>query len=195
MQFEEIKRVWESQNEAAVPELDVAAMEERVRASIEHEEHRATATELGLVAITGLSGLILAADAALDRGPLTSYATAVLMLGIAVYLYLGRRRRLRETQYFDDSLHGRLDRAIANLDALVARDRRFFWWFILPSAIGTLLSMLGTFHGRPLWVWLLQPIAWLLAYGVVQWGLYAHILPKRRRLERLREELVSADPE
>lgn len=194
MQFEEMKRIWESQDEAA-PELDLAAMEERVRSSIKHGELGATASELGLVAINGLTGLILAAAATLDRDPPTSYALAVLMLGVAVYVYLGRLRRLRKTQDFADSLRGRLDHAIANLDALIARDRRFVWWYILPVAIGTVLSMIGTFHGRPLWVWILQPLAWLLAYGVTQWGLHAHYLPRRRKLERLREELVSAEPE
>jgi hypothetical protein len=112
--------------------------------------------------------------------------SAAVMLGIGVYVLPGRRRRLRDVQRLDDSLRGRLDRAIANLDALIARDRAFFWWFILPWMLVSIYAAVETFPGRPVWVWLLQPLVWLLAWLVVRAGVSGHYVPKRRELAELR---------
>lgn len=104
-------------------------------------------------------------------------------------MHLGRRRRLREARRFGGSLRERVERAIADLDASIARDRHFFAWFIVPMAVATLLSLPADGR-RALGVVFVQTAAWLLAWSVTRWELRARSLPRRHRLARLRDELA-----
>lgn len=190
MEIDDMKRIWSLQGDAA-PALDTAAMEERARARVECQERRTSISELGLTAITGLTGLFLASTAALDRQPPSAYASAIVLLGIAVYVELGRWRRRRTARGFDDSLRGRLERSIADLDATIARDRRFFGWFILPMALATAVS---TPPGAPraIGVWAVQAAAWVLAWTVTRWEVSRRSVSRRRLLVKLRDELTAS---
>lgn len=188
MEIEDVKRVWDSQGDP-VPGLDAAAVEERVRARVECQDRRTATSELGLTAITGFTGLFLAGTAALEGQPASAYASAVVLLGIAVYVQLGRWRRRHAARGFGDSLRGRLDRSIADLDATIARDRRFFAWFIVPMALATAVSVPLGSH-RAIGVWAVQSAAWVLAWAVTRWEVRARAVPRRRSLAKLRDELT-----
>jgi hypothetical protein len=190
MQFEELKRIWDSQDATAAT-IDVAALEERVRNRARAAECGASVPEIVLMAIMGLTGSVLAIAAFRAQHPPSSYVSATFGFGIAAYVYLVRRRRLNQKQGFDDSLLGRVEQGIADVDAQIALARSFFWWCILPMAAGTLASMYGTFHDRQTWVWLTQALAWVLAFAVVQRGLHRHQVPRREELARMRRELLS----
>jgi hypothetical protein len=191
MEFEEMKRIWDEQGEGTVPEVDVDAVKERVWRGARDAERGAIVFEVFMIALMGLVGLITGIDAIVDREPLYSYVNSGIMFGIAGYVWLGRRRRLAQNTGFDQSLLGYLEKGISEVAYQVSRSRTFAWWFILPSAVAAALNMVHTFHGRPQWVWFAQPLAFLLAWAVVQHGLRKYQIPQRRALESLRDRLLN----
>lgn len=190
MNFDEIKRIWDSQGDGAKASLDEAAVEQRVRRHAVFAERLATWTELGLTFIFAVVGLIMLADAVADREPWHSYVTAAVTLCIAIFIYAGRQQRLTQDLGFDRSVLGVVERGIASVDHQIARVRSFFWWFLLPTAVTFAISISHSFDGRPLWVWFVQPLGVLVFWLALQRDLRRVLLPRKRELESLRAALV-----
>lgn len=191
MELEEMKRIWDAQGEVTVPDINVDVVKERVWRSAREAERGARVFEVFMVLLMTVVGLVTLVDAIVDREPLYSYVNSAIMFGIAAYVYAGRRRRLARSAAFDRSLLGHLEKGIADVDYQVTRSRTFAWWFLLPSAVANGLNMLNTFHGRPAWVWVMLPLALLLAWAVVQYGLWRFQLPQQRALQELRAQLLN----
>jgi hypothetical protein len=188
-----MKNIWNSQDHSSSPQLDVAAVQERVLQNARTAELEAKLFEYGMIAIFTILGLITLADAIIDREPLYSYVSSLISFGIAGFVLSGRLRRLKQDLGFDQSLLGCLGKAISHVEYQIGRSRTFVWWFVVPSAAATGLSMYYTFHGRPLWVWIIQPLALLLFYVVMQVAVYRQHLPRKKELESIRDQLLTCD--
>jgi hypothetical protein len=190
MELDEMQQLWNLERDTE-PRIDAAALEQRVAREARNAEHGASVSEIGLMAIMGGTGAIMAADAFLDGEHWHNHANALALVGVAVYMFVVRRRRLRRLPAYDRGLTGYLDRGIANMDEQAAVARRFVWWCVLPSLATAALSMYYTFDHRPVWVWFAQPVALAVAWIVVQVGLRRQTLPQRDRLVALRDQLLA----
>jgi hypothetical protein len=186
MTFDEFQDAWEQADHVAGVDVDEATIEQRVREQVSSSEWEATVFEFGFMACFGLLGVISLADAIIDREPLHSYASALISLGVAFYVYFGRVDRLSRQSDFAQTMVGYLEQGIGAANYQVSRVQTFLWWFVLPSAVAAGINMYYTFHGRPLWVWIIQPLALLLIYVVMQVSLRTTYLPKKATLESLR---------
>ncbi len=93
-----------------------------------------------------------------------------------------------QEQHFENSMLSDLDHAITNVTYEIKRNKTFVWWFLLPTAIPLLLNLLQT--GTPGWKWLVIPVAFVLAFAVTRWELNRKQLPRKRKLEALRDMLT-----
>jgi len=190
MNFDDLQDAWAEQ--APLP-LDPQALERLAGEECRRAELVASTEELGLATIFAGMAAIMAVDAWRDREGWASWVSAGLTLGIALFVLEGRRRRRRAAEPLGETLLGVVRAGRVHVDHQVARTRAFLLWFVLPSAAAIGVSMATTFSGRPLWVWLIQPIAILVFWVALRVELQRSHLPRRRRLAALEQQLVQAE--
>lgn len=184
MEFKDMQKIWDTQNDVPLYAIDEAALYKRILAKSKRASRVANMNEIGLTLIMlSLSVLLII----IDRSSMYAYVSALMMFLIAVYVWVGRIRRKQREQTFDRSMLGELDMAIANVDNEVNRARTFVWWMILPAGLPVLLNMIQA--GVVFWKWLIIPASYALAYALVQWELRRCHLPRKQELEILREKL------
>lgn len=189
MEFEEMKKIWDQQNNEPLYAYDQQALHKRIRTKLNRTRHMANTTEIGLILICIIGTTVL-----LVRNfhkPLGF--THIIMLALCLiigFILRNRIRRIRRENQFADSMLGDLDQAIAQQDYLISQSRTFLWWFIVPVAIPAILNMAATGPKPPLqWAFVLG--SFVLSYFVVRSGLRRKHLPHKQSLERLRETLVA----
>ena len=187
MEFEEMKKIWDTQNNEPIYAIDEAALHQRIQAKRNRAKWNADLTEVGLVVIAIVVSSFLFIK---NRGGYTLYAflPAIAILLTAVYVLVGRLKRIRVAKQFDRSILGDLDEAISHLSFEINRSRIFMWWYTLPLCFSIIPSMVV--NDTPPWKWVVLLIGFFLSYMVVQLGLRYKQLPRRRELEALREKLI-----
>ena len=193
MTFDDFQDFWQSADHETNSGVDDTKIATRVRQSVRHAEWEATLFEYAFIGIFGLLALITCIDAIVDREPIHSYYSSAISLGIAFYVYFGRQHRLSEQADFGESMIDFIGQGIASTNYQIARVKNFLWWFVVPSMLASAINMYYTFHGRPLWVWIIQPLALLVAYVAMQRAMRRAYLPKKRELEGLRDRFINPE--
>ena len=185
MEFEEMEKVWNAQNNEPMYVFSESALQKRIQAKRNKAGRISTINEIGLTLIALATGTTL-----LVRNPdsIFSYISAIALLGVAVYVLWGRFQRLNSLKKFDHTMLGNIDEAISNVENEVKRSRTFVYWFLLPIIIPVFARMIA--NGADIWKWVLVLAAVILSLIVVQYGLKKSQLPKKRGLEILREKLL-----
>ncbi|MEM9643645.1 MAG: hypothetical protein AAF989_01515 [Planctomycetota bacterium] len=187
MTFEELEDGWKSD----LPKDGHLAPQDLRQRAIEtsnNAEFQATVFEFWGIAIFGMVGIITLADAVLDAEPWHSYPPALITLGIAAFIHWSRRRR-RGGDDFSGSLADMLENGLRTVDAQIARVNGFLWWYVLPTAVATGINIFFNFHGRPLWVWCLQPLGVFAFWVSMLMQTRASHLPQRKILKSLQSRL------
>jgi hypothetical protein len=218
--FEELKVVWDSQNDEPLYAMNAKALGAMIRRRIE-TEHRRTAWSHGREIVinfaTGLAlfglGSVLAwgepawlATRSWVQVPvsgwhaLATFVAGGIWLYCAVYLWMARRRQLRQEESYGTSLHGNLERALAHIDFQIHIARSILWWGLVPSWIAAVLAIAVIFHlqGAPALAYAMMATVMASAFLVTVWCRHRAIrrryMPRRRELEPLRAKLAEAAP-
>lgn len=185
MEIEEIKKIWDTQNEQPLYAIDEEAMHRRISAKRKGSSRRSSLNEFGLIAISALTiGVLMLTG---GRG-WYDYLASAFLLGIAIYVWRGRLRRRREEARFDRTMLGELDHAISNTETELKRARTFVWWYLAPLSIPVIYSFAD--GNTPIWKWFVVPAAFLLAFLVVRASIKYAQEPRLNRLKKLRENLT-----
>ena len=119
-------------------------------------------------------------------------ALIILSLGyalIASFRFVSRQRQKRREEKFDDSMHGNLQRLVANTDYQIRLKRNFFWWYLLPLLPGFILIVLSATTGVPPVVrWIFAAFMALIAGGIYwasNYQLRKDLIPQRNELQSL----------
>lgn len=187
MEFEDIKKIWDSQNNQPMYAINEEALHRRIRSHRSHSQWASNITEITLIAVAIVtSGFLVIKNLGGDN--FFAYPPAIILLLTGVYVYIGRVRRQRAQRQFDRTMLGDLDQAIANVSFEIRRAKTFIWWYILPLAIPLAVNMY--MNQAALWKWVFVIAGLILSYFVVQFGLNRHQVPRKRSLESLREKLT-----
>jgi hypothetical protein len=216
MDFEQLKVIWDSQNDEPLYAVDGAALHAIVRRRKE-QEHRRTAWCYGReIAINIVMGFVMFVGAGLlawaDRDwlqslswinvPVTPWHVAAFAVGGAIWIYCAnhmwsaRRRQLRREESMAATLHGDLERASAHIAFQIAIARSIVWWGLLPSWFAAGLSIVVVFHlkGAPSWAFAMMAVvmtaAFALALACQHYVVRLRYLPRQRELETLRAKLA-----
>jgi len=185
MEFEELKKIWDTQNNETLYVINEEALHKRIRVKRNRARWISNTNEIGLIVIAVVTSSLLFI---IGSGSIYSYLSAFAMLLIGVYVLLGRIRRKRRENQFDRSILGDLDEAISNVSNEISRAKTFVWWFIVPVAIPALLNI--SQGDASLWKWLLMPFAFALSYFLVRWELSRVQIPRKKELLSLRDKLT-----
>ncbi|MCB0705929.1 MAG: hypothetical protein KDC34_11490 [Saprospiraceae bacterium] len=188
MEFDDLKKIWDVQNNEPIYVVNEAAMEKTIIARSKELSRLANINEIGLMIITTLTGGYLLIDAYLDGDEIYSYLAAIAFILIGGFVLFRRIQRKKMERSFDRSMLGELDLAIANAAYLANTAKTFVWWFLFPAGVTSLLNMV--FSEAPFWKWIFVPGSFLLAFLVVRLDLKRAHLPRKQKLEVLRKKLT-----
>lgn len=183
-----MKKIWDTQNNEVMYAINEDALHRRIRSRSRRANRITNMNDIGLMVIAICTGLILLL---IGEQSLYDYLSAVALLMIALYILAGRIRRQKLENQFDRTILGDLEQAINSTGYEIRRAQTFFWWYLLPLGIPTLLNMEQA--GVPAWKWLIVPLAFVLSYLLVRWELRRKHLPRKRELQTLRELLESEE--
>lgn len=188
MEFDELKKIWDTQNNTSMYAINEETLHKRIQSKKDRTTYLVNLTEIGLIIINLVVGSFLFWDSITDNEGIYSYLIAAFMLFSAGYLIVSRIHRQREENRSDRSMLGDLDHAIANADRLIVLSRKVIWWYNLPILLLLILKLVQAQSG--LLTWLLIATAFTLAYFLGRWELNRCHLPRKEALKTLRNTLT-----
>jgi len=191
MEFEEIKKIWDMQNNETLYAINEKALHHRILSKKRSAGHIANFSELLSIFVNAGIGLFILGMAIFSPGAhVFMYLMAAWMFMTTLYLIMTRIRRRKSENRFDRSMLGDLDHAISNATYQV-RLSRIMLWNSLP--IGVLIPF-GFWERGKLSVWIL--VFMLIFFAFVYYaGGWEHRIYKRkkRELEALQKKLMSEE--
>lgn len=188
MEFEEMKKVWDTQNQKPMYVIDEDALQGRIQSKKQYASHFANITEILLIIVNISSGaFVLGVELSSSYRNDYMYLLSFIMFVTAGFVLVWRLRRRKNEKRFDETMLGNLDHAIQNAGFQV-RLSRIMRWYLLP--IG-LLVLLGLFQGeKQLWIIILFGIFIALTIWGSKWEHQMYVA-RKKQLEKLRDTLTS----
>jgi hypothetical protein len=189
MDFTEMKKIWDSQNNEPLYVINEKALHNLIQSKKRQADHLTNISELLLILVNmGAGCFILGMNVFQQSGNIFMYLLAAWMLSSALYVLVSRIRRIKANYRFDRSMRGELAHALSVATYQVHLSR-LGWWSILPIGI---LTLLGVWEKS---VWVAGGI--LLCFGLTHYAAgWEHRIYKarKRELEVLQNKLENEEP-
>lgn len=185
-EFDEIKKIWDSQGNEPLYAINENALHDRIQSKKRQAHHITNISELlSIIVNMGAGCFILAMNFSKQSGSTFLYILSAWMFVCALYLLVGRIRRIKGNHQFGRSLLGDLHHAIS-MATYQVRLSQLMRWNILP--IGTLSLLAVLEGGKSVWIAVGILIFFALAYYAGGWehGIYKS---RKRELEILQSKL------
>lgn len=193
MEFDELKKIWDKQNNQPMYAINEPALRERIRSYKRSANRTANTNETGLILTSLVTGSILLFLAIANNSGLISYGSAASFFIIGAMVFWSRLQRKKSDSSYGQSMLEELDHAIANARYIVNFARTFVWWFLLPAAAFSLPNL--AVSRAPWYAWMLMLGSFALSWFVVRVELLKVHLPRKNKLEALRAKLTEDSEE
>jgi hypothetical protein len=185
MEFEELQKIWDTQNNQPMYVINEQALHNRIVAKKHHVIHIAGFTEWRLIIANITAGGFILVSNFKSHHNVFLYGLAIWMFGSALFVLIHRIGRLRDQHRFDRSLSGDLQHALvaASYQVRIARIMR---WNVFP--IGGLVLLSIWEGGQSIWFSLGVALFFILVFYASgrEMGIYK---AKKRELEVLQKKL------
>jgi hypothetical protein len=182
MEFNEMKQVWEAQNDQPHFVIDEKALQNRLQRKrhsvlVSISEWILIICYLGVVTVlVGLNLFVL------PKANIFLYLEAAWMFAIVVYLVINQIRRIKAGRRFDRSVHGDLDHAIYLISAQMHISQITRWNF-LPMGVIMILAFSG---------WEARKLFEISAAILVEYALTFYASGKGLRMNERRKRALQA---
>jgi hypothetical protein len=186
MKFEEMKTIWDSQNNEMLFAINEQAMHCLIHSKMEKGKHITNISELLWIVVNILAGsFVLGINLFKENEDIFMYLLSAWMFGTAFFLLASRVRRVNASKKFDRTMLGDLEHAIA----VATYQVRFSFlgrWNILP--IGTLVALGLWDSGKSIWILIAFIVFFILTNYASGWEhrIYKN---RKRELENLKGKL------
>ena len=192
MEFEEMKKVWDAQNNEPIYGINEKALHNRILKKKNQAQHTTNLSELfSIIAYTFSGCFIIALNLMNKSNNVFMYILSAWILCMALYSLVSRMRRVNRGQQFDRSMRGDLEYAIS-MATYQVRFSRLARWSILPMGLFILLAVWDS--GKSTWLLVGILIFLILANYASGWE-HNFYKKKKRELEILKEKLDTNDPD
>jgi len=191
MEFDEMKKIWDSQNNEPIYGINEKALHNRILSKKKQAHHITNISELLWIVVNiGAGCLIFGMSFFKQSENIFMYLLSVWMVGSALYMLISRTRRIKSNNQFDRSMRGDLDQAIS-VATYQVRFSNLGRWNILPMGI---LIILGVWSGgNSIWLALGILISLILANYAAGWE-HNFYKGRKRELEMLKNKLENDNP-
>jgi hypothetical protein len=188
MEFDEMKRIWDSQNGETLYGINETALHKRILSKKNKARFINNVSELLWIIGNTIAGcVVLVVNAVGETRGIFMYLLSAWMIGSALYLLVNRIRRENGEQQFDRSMRGDLLHAIA-LATYQVNLSRLGRWNLVP--IGLLITLGFWEGGKSIW-WIVAMLAFMtVTHYAAGWehNIYKN---RKRELEILQGKLES----
>lgn len=186
MEFDEIKKIWDAQNNQPLYALDEKALHNRIQSKMKSVIRYANISEWMLIIVNLFAaGLLLTLNSFTHAANIFMYIEAAWMFATVVYVVAHRSQRVSSSRRFDRSIHGDLDHAIS-VATYHVRLARIMNWNVLP--LGAIMIFSGWEAGQLVKAAAVILVSYALAFYVGIKGNRANVR-RRRELQVLKEKL------
>lgn len=203
MDFDEMKVIWDSQNDEPLYVIDQAGLHARVE-SVHRKFKRnifwRDVREIGIGLVAGIVLIAFGLNAALaDASWLTRLfgfesserwidILCLMVAGVAWlyysgYQFVGRSLQERREGLFESSLRGDLNRAISHVEYQIKLSKNALWWGSLPIFVATALTFVVILKPEPGYQWILDPVWLVLILGSTLLLIVADLRCKKRPIK------------
>ena len=186
MEFDELKKIWDAQNDQPLYAINEKAMYNLILSKKKQAHHITNISELLIIVVYTITGSVVLGMNLFDQSSnISMYLLSAWMLGSALFMLVNRIRRIKGDKQFDRSMSGDLDHAIS-VATYQVRISRIMRWNILPIGI---LTILGLWEGgKPIWITMVVLLFFALTYYAGGWE-HSIYRRKKRELEVLKKKL------
>lgn len=190
MEFEDMQRIWNKQNDTPLYAIDEAALYKRIQRKSRSTEFALNMLEWSIGLSTLVSIAVLYLNWAGDNVPWGYYLIPAMLLIIAGYVFRLRRHRQQNARRFSPGLMGELEKAIAHNNFLLNRINTMLWWYLIPVFGG--FAVYFYVQQGPYWFpsVILMGIVGVIAFIGGRWEVRKFHEPKQRDLESLQRLLT-----
>jgi hypothetical protein len=186
MEFDEMKKIWDAQNNQPLYVMDEKALHNRIQLNMNKVRRLTNISDWMLMLIYLGTGAVLVGRNAFKPGAnIFLYLEAAWLVGIVMYLLVSHIRKLRASRRFDRSIQGDLDHAIS-LTSYQMHISQIIRWNFIP--MGAILIFSGWEGGKLFQVGALILVSNTLAFYVTSKGLRAN-QRRKQKLQLLKEKL------
>ena len=190
MEFEELKRIWDDQNQKVLYAIDEKALHNRIAVKRRQALHITNISEVMLILVNGGMGTFVVVMNYLRHSVNVSmYLLAAMMFGSAGFVLVNRITRIKGNNRFDRSMRGDLDHAFSVASYQVRLSYIMRWNFI-PIGILVTLGMIE--GGKSIWIAFGMLPFFMLTYYLSGWE-HKFYKRKKQELENLQRKLSQED--
>ena len=189
MEFDEMKKIWDAQNNQPLYVIDEKALHNRIQSRMSSVRRFTSISEWLLIMINlGTGSILLGLNPFKPGANIFLYLEAAWMFAIAVYLVVHHIRRVKASRQFDRSIHGDLNHAIS-IASYQMRLSQIIRWNLLP--MGVIMIFSGWETGKLFRVSVVILVSYTLAFYVASKG-YRADKRRKRELQVLKEKLENS---
>ena len=186
MEFDEMKKIWDAQNNQPLYVIDEQTLHNRIHAKMNTVLHFTSLSEWLLIMINLGTGAVLLGNNPIKSGSnIFLFIEAVWLFALVVYLVVSRNRRIKASRQFDRSIHGDLNHAIS-LASYQMHISQIIRWNFLP--MGAIMICSSWEAGKLVSVSAIILASYTLAFYVTSKGYLAN-KRRKRELQVLKEKL------
>lgn len=186
MEFEEMKKIWDAQNNEPLYAINEKALHHRILSKKKTGYHITNISELLLIVVNIGAGIfVLSVNLSRPVVNVFGYLLAAWMFLSALYILVSRIRRINSSRRYDRSILGDLSHAIS-LARYQVRLSQIGRWNILPIGGICLLWLLES--GKPAWSIVIIAIFFAFAAYATRWE-HSIYETRKRELEVLQNKL------
>lgn len=177
MEFEELQKIWDTQNNEPLYAINEKALHNRILSKKKQGLHITNTSELlSIIVNAGAGCFIFGVNFFKHSGNIFMYLLSAWMIVCALYLLVSRLHRIKANQKFDRSISGDLNHAIS-VATYQVRLSQMMRWNLLP--VGTLI-VLGVWGSGKFWLAVGMVVLFLLTHYASRWE---HNIYKRKKRE------------
>jgi hypothetical protein len=190
MEFDEMKKIWDAQNNQPLYVIDEKALHNRIQSKMNSVLRLSNFSDWLLILIFLGTGIVLLGSTPFRPGAnIFMYLGAAWMFATVVYLVVNHIRRIKASRQFDRSIRGDLNHAIS-LAGYQVRLSQIIRWNLLP--LGAIMILSGWEAGKLLSVGAVILVSNILAFSVTSKGLRVN-KRRKRELQVLKEKLETGN--
>jgi hypothetical protein len=188
MEFEDMKKIWDEQNNENIYAINESELHRRVIRKKNRVKRMINKFELTLLIAMIICGLLTTFMGILHN-QWYKLTNALIFFTIAGYIYKSRQDRIKYEGQSNLSLLDDLEQTLRSLDYHAKRQKYFVLWYMLPVFLTIIISSAFS-HSIPWWLWIIFVVVFGFAYWLVKKELQCKILPKKEDLLNLRSLLL-----
>jgi hypothetical protein len=188
MEFNELQKIWDSQNNKPMYVIREEALHQKILAKERKAGKTATITEWILI-LTGLlsAGILAFFDLFYDEGNLLSYISIALFSLITLYAAINRFLRKKRNGNFERTILGDLENALYVSEYQVSLSKGMLFGFWPAVYIVCVLSLIMS--DKPIWYPLVFSLFFVAISFASRWE-HSCYLRRRNELKKLKLKLI-----